>query len=96
MKAIPMADDVYVVHRSRVVAVLLAFFCGWLGLHKFYLGYFGAGLMMMGMSLVLGILSLGISAGAMAVIGIVEGVLYLLRSPEEFSKTYVSERREWF
>jgi hypothetical protein len=52
--------------------------------------------MMMGMSLVLGILSFGISAGAMAVIGIVEGVIYLTRTPEDFEMLYVRDRREWF
>jgi TM2 domain-containing membrane protein YozV len=93
---IRMSEQTYAPHRSRVVAGLLALFFGCLGLHKFYLGYFGAGLMMMGMSLVLGILSFGISAGAMAVIGIVEGVIYLTRTPEDFEMLYVRDRREWF
>jgi TM2 domain-containing membrane protein YozV len=32
--------------RSRLVAVLFCFFLGWLGVHRFYLGKIGSGILM--------------------------------------------------
>jgi TM2 domain-containing membrane protein YozV len=33
--------------KSRLVAVLLCFFLGWLGAHRFYVGKVGTGLLML-------------------------------------------------
>ena len=56
-------------HRSKLVAGLLGIFLGWLGVHRFYLGYTAVGLI----QLVLGILSCGISG----IWGLVEGIVCL-------------------
>ncbi|RYG41251.1 TM2 domain-containing protein [bacterium] len=34
-------------HRSKVAAILLAFFLGGIGIHRFYLGYTGVGVAML-------------------------------------------------
>jgi hypothetical protein len=31
-----------------------------------------------------------------AIIGLIEGIVYLTKSDEEFVRTYVDGRREWF
>jgi TM2 domain-containing membrane protein YozV len=74
---------------KKMAAGLLAIFLGALGLHKFYLGYTTAGIIMLVVSL--------FSCGTiMGVIGIIEGVIYLTRTDEQFVATYVVGKKEWF
>lgn len=56
-------------HRSRLVAGLLGIFLGWLGIHRYYLGYHGWGTI----QLILGISTCGISW----IWGLVEGIICL-------------------
>jgi TM2 domain-containing membrane protein YozV len=62
------------------------------GVHKFLLGYTGAGLVM----LLGSILTCGIAAPIFSIIGIVEGIMYLTKSDEEFYGKYIANRQEWF
>ena len=64
--------------KNKVVAALLAFFLGGIGVHKFYLGQIGWGI---------GYLLL-CWTGIPALVGLVEGVLYLVKSDEEFAALY--------
>ena len=82
--------------KDHVAAGLLAIFLGSLGIHKFYLGYNTPGFIMLAVTIVGSILSLGIAGLAMVVISIVEGALYLSKSQTEFEQTYVFEKKEWF
>ena len=77
---------------KRIVTAIVAILFGSLGIHKFILGYQKEGIVMLAVSL----LSLGILAGLVALIGIVEGIIYLRKSDEEFFKTYQQGRRPWF
>lgn len=81
--------------KSRVTAGFLAVFLGAFGAHKFYLGYKGAGVAML-LITVFGWPLLFIPSWIMGLIGLIEGVLYLLRSDTEFRDTYVTGRRAWF
>ena len=63
-----------------------------LGIHKFYLGYTKSAVIMLLVSL----LTFGIGAFVMEVIGLIEGILYLTKSDEEFYQTYVQNEKEWF
>jgi len=81
--------------RSRVAAALLGIFAGSFGLHKFYIGKSGAGLVMLIVS-VIGVILAGIPTAAMAAIGIIEGIIYLLMSDDAFDRTYVSGDKAWF
>jgi hypothetical protein len=47
-------------------------------------------------SLVGGILTCGISTAVVSVIGLVEGIMYLTKSDEEFVRTYVQNKKGWF
>lgn len=78
--------------KDKLVAGLLAIFLGTLGIHKFYLGYTKSGVIMLLVSL----LTFGVGATVMAVIALIEGILYLTKSDAEFYQTYVQNNKEWF
>ena len=82
--------------KDHVAAGLLAIFLGSLGIHKFYLGYNTPGFIMLAVTIVGSIFSLGLAGLAMVVISIVEGVLYLSKSQTEFEHLYVFNHKEWF
>lgn len=77
---------------KKLVCGLLAIFLNCLGIHKFILGYTSAGLIMLLVSL----LTCGIGAIPMTIIGFVEGILYLSKTDQQFYDTYMVRRREWF
>ena len=82
--------------KDKLAAGLLGLFLGTLGIHKFYLGYSKEGLIMLLTSLVGGIISCGIATFAIEIIALVEGVMYLTKSDEEFYQTYVVGHKGWF
>ena len=82
--------------KDHVAAGLLAIFLGSLGIHKFYLGYNTPGFIMLAVTIVGSIFSLGIAGLAMVVISIVEGIIYLSKSQTEFEHLYVFNHKEWF
>lgn len=81
--------------RSRVAAALLAIFAGSIGIHKFYIGKTTAGLAMLIISAI-GVILAGLPTAAMAAIGVIEGIIYLLMSDDAFDRTYVSGPKAWF
>ena len=85
-----------VVTKDHVAAGLLAIFLGVFGVHKFYLGYNTSGFIMLGTSILGGILTLSVASWAIWVIAIVEGIFYLSKSQTEFEQMYVINKREWF
>lgn len=72
--------------KSKVVAGVLALLLGGWGVHKFYLGYIKEGII----QIVLSFLCVGY------IIAIIEGIMYLTKSDEEFAATYVTGRKGWF
>lgn len=82
--------------KDRVTAGLLAIFLGWLGIHKFYLGYKTQGLIMILVALLGGTVTCGAAAAVMSIIGIIEGITYLTKSNEEFAQTYIYNQKLWF
>ena len=81
--------------RSRIAAALLAFFLGSLGAHKFYIGKSNAGLVMLAISST-GVVLAGIPMMAMGLIALIECVIYLTKSQDEFEATYVKGPKAWF
>lgn len=87
---------------NKIAAGICGILLGGLGVHKFILGYSGTGGIMLGATLggvVLGFFTCGvtfIAVSAMHIIGLVEGIIYLTKSDEEFVRTYVDGRKEWF
>ena len=89
-------QDAQVHTKDHVAAGLLAIFLGPLGLHKFYLGYMPEGFIMLAISILGGLLTLGMVTLATMVVSIIEGVLYLSKSQAEFERIYVRGMRAWF
>ena len=86
--------------KSKVAAALLAFFLGMLGVHKFYLGYGTQGVILL-IATIIGwataILFVGfIILIAVAVVCLIEFVIYLTKSDEDFHRIYVENRKPWF
>lgn len=81
---------------KRILAGILAIILGGLGIHKFILGYTKEGVIMLVGTFILGIITCGIAAWAVGVIGLIEGIIYLTKSDEEFVQTYQVNQRGWF
>lgn len=77
---------------KRVVAGILAILLGPFGVHKFILGYTNQGIIL----LVITIATCGIGATITSIIGLIEGIIYLTKSDEEFVYMYQTNRKEWF
>jgi TM2 domain-containing membrane protein YozV len=77
---------------KRVIAGVMGIVLGSLGVHKFVLGYSTAGVVM----LLVSVLSCFTLAPVMGLIGLIEGIIYLTKSDEEFYRMYVAQERSWF
>jgi TM2 domain-containing membrane protein YozV len=64
--------------KNKVVVGLLAILLGGLGIHKFYLGKLGQGILYLLFSW----------TGIPSIIGFIEGIVYLVKSDEEFNRKY--------
>lgn len=77
---------------KKVLAGILGIIIGALGIHKFILGYTTEGIIMVCVS----ILSCGFLAPIMGLVGLVEGIMYLTKSDQEFVDTYINSKKGWF
>lgn len=73
---------------KKMIAGILGILLGGLGVHKFYLGYTQTGII----QLIIGVLTCGIGG----IIGLIEGIIYLTKTDEEFEETYVINQKQWF
>ena len=80
--------------KSKVTSGVLGILLGGIGIHKFYLGYTGAGLTMLLVSLVGSLLIF--PPLIMGLIGLIEGIIYLTKSDEDFQRDYVQSAKNWF
>ena len=64
--------------KNKVAAGVLAILLGGLGVHKFYLGKLGQGILYLIFSW----------TGIPSIIGLIEGILYLVQTDEEFNAKY--------
>ena len=77
---------------KKLPAGLCGIFLGGFGVHKFILGYTQTGLIMLAVSL----LTCGIGYGILSVVGIIEGIIYLTKTDQQFVDEYVVGHKEWF
>ncbi|WP_335965624.1 TM2 domain-containing protein [Galbibacter sp. PAP.153] len=82
--------------NKKILAGILAIVVGALGIHKFILGYNKEGVIMLAVSIVLGAFTCGAGAGLMGIVGLIEGIIYLTKSDEEFYNTYQVGKKAWF
>jgi TM2 domain-containing membrane protein YozV len=77
---------------KKIVAGICGILLGALGVHKFILGYTKEGLIMLLVSL----LTCGAGACVFGVIGLIEGIIYLTKSDNEFVDIYINNKKAWF
>jgi len=82
--------------NKKMLAGILAIILGSLGIHKFILGYNKEGIIMLAVTVVLGFFTCGIGASLMGILGLIEGIIYLTKSDEEFYNTYQVGQKTWF
>ncbi len=74
--------------NKKILAGILAIVIGSLGVHKFILGYTQEGII----QIVITIVTCGIGG----IIPLIEGIIYLTKSDEEFYQTYQVGKKGWF
>ncbi len=75
--------------NKKIAAGLLAILLGPLGIHKFLLGYTNEGIIWL-------VISLCTCGTVTSVLGLIEGIIYLTKSDQEFYETYQVNKKEWF
>jgi|TARA_R110002124_G_scaffold75824_12_gene203254 TM2 domain-containing membrane protein YozV len=77
------------VDNKKIAAGILAILLGPLGIHKFILGYTKEGIIW----LVISVLTCGIVT---SLLGLIEGIIYLTKSDDEFYQMYQVNKKAWF
>ncbi len=77
---------------KKIASGICGIILGALGIHKFILGYTKEGLVM----LLVSVLTCGIGSPVMGIIGLIEGIMYLTKSDDEFYNTYMASKKGWF
>lgn len=86
--------------NKKILAGILAIVFGQLGVHKFILGYQKEGIILL-VTTVIGYATMCLIIGsfivmATAIVGLIEGIIYLTKSDEEFYNTYQVGKKPWF
>lgn len=86
--------------NKKILAGILGILFGSLGIHKFILGYNKEGVILLAITLI-GYATTCIVVGAFffwipGLIGLIEGIIYLTKSDEEFYNTYQVGKKPWF
>lgn len=74
--------------NKKILAGILAIVIGSLGVHKFILGYTQEGIIQIVITFV--------TCGIGGIIPLIEGIIYLTKSDEEFYQTYQVGKKGWF
>ncbi len=86
--------------NKKLMAGILAIVLGSLGIHKFILGYNKEGIILLVATLI-GYATSCLGVGffilmATGIVGLIEGIIYLTKSDEEFYNTYQVGQKPWF
>ena len=82
--------------NKKVLAGILAILLGGFGIHKFVLGYTKEGIILFVGTRILAILSFGFLSWLIWVFTVIEGIIYLTKTNEEFYNTYQVGKKPWF
>ncbi len=77
---------------KKMAAGICGILLGSFGVHKFILGMTTPGVIM----LLITVLTCGLGSVATSIIGIIEGVIYLTKSDQDFYQDYLVNKKEWF
>ena len=81
--------------KSRVAAAILALILGGIGAHKFYMGKTKAGWIMVAL-FAFGLFTAGTFLWVAPIIALIEAIIYLTQSDEEFEERYINAPKDWF
>ncbi len=87
---------------KKIAAGVCGIVLGSLGIHKFILGYQQEGIIFIAVTIIAWIIffiTCGIGFPLImipSIIGIIEGIIYLTKSDEEFVQTYILNKKPWF
>ena len=82
--------------NKKILAGILGILLGAFGVHKFILGYNKEGIIMLAATLVLGVVTCGMFAWVVGVVGLIEGIIYLTKTDADFYNTYQVGKKPWF
>ncbi len=82
--------------NKKMAAGICGILLGGFGVHKFILGYNTEGAIMVAAWVIGMFLTCGIASIAVGVVGLIEGIIYLTKSDEEFVRTYIQNKKPWF
>ncbi len=88
--------------EKKLAAGICGILLGGLGIHKFILGYNQEGIILISVYLlafIIAMVTCGIGTPLIflpTIVGIVEGIIYLTKSDEEFVQTYIVNKKPWF
>lgn len=74
--------------EKKLVAGILGIVLGGFGVHRFYLGDVGGGILRIVITVV--------TCGLGGIIGLIEGIIYLTKSDAEFVELYINQKKGWF
>jgi TM2 domain-containing membrane protein YozV len=83
-----MAGEMEKTESKKTVAGILGILLGAWGVHKFYLGYTTPGIIQIVVTI--------LTCGAGGIIGLIEGIIYLTKSDQDFIDTYQKGQKNWF
>ena len=84
------------ISNKKMAAGLLAIFLGSFGIPKFVLGYNKAAIIMLLVGLAGGVVTCGVATAVMSIIGLIEGIIYLTKTTDEFRELYIDQEKAWF
>ena len=73
---------------KKMIAGICGILLGGFGVHKFVLGYTTEGIIQIVITFV--------TCGAGSIVGLIEGIIYLTKSDEDFVRTYIQSKKGWF
>ena len=84
------------VKGNRTVIGIVAILLGSLGIHKFMLGYTQEGIIMLVVTIAGSLFLHVLGSSVMGIIGIIEGIISLTKTDQQFYDTYVAHKKAWF
>ena len=82
--------------NKKVLAGVMAILLGGFGIHKFVLGYNKEGIILLVSTMVIGVLTLGLFSWLIWIFTVIEGIIYLTKTDDEFYNTYQVGKKSWF
>jgi TM2 domain-containing membrane protein YozV len=77
------------INNKKLAAGILAILLGPFGIHKFLLGYTNEGIIYL-------VISLCTCGTVSSLLGLIEGIIYLTKTDEDFYYTYQLNKKAWF